>query len=808
MHLNDREFLQRGILEKISDHKFKLILFILLFIGLSIVYLMVTPKSYTTNAVIEIEQKNSIVLNDKAAQNQSSQEYNRHISSQIEFLQSRSLIKEVIDYLDANIQYSKEYYYLEKPITYDELPITLQNFTIKDKSFYGKVFRIKHIDSKRFELSLMHDSKWVRFFERFGIYIFGRSTTKTLIYKYNTPINTPLFDLTIYKKKNATAQTIFFSFPDPQESLNQTLKKLQVVRKSKNSSMIEITYSDFDPKYSQKFVNTLMEFYLKHNINSAKTEIEGYLKIVSAKIEETKKKLNESEKSFQTFIQKNSIAGLDNQTANIITLLYQNEQTLQKLRSKRDKLKVIYKEFQKTDNYKNIIAPLSEINNKSITKLVDLIIEDEKQYKTVRKKYKEKHPDIVKIKKSIDQKLKTLDKNLKVLLISTERKIKKISNLTKQYQKELKSIPNLEMNYEKHKLNYSNLQKKYLELLDTKQQLLVSKAIQGNYNYHIIDYAYVPKRPSKPKKAIVLLLGAFLGTVFGLFYILIREYFTKKIKVPAEVVELTTLPYLGTIPYISDTKLYNSLYIIEAPNSIGSQMIWSLRSSIDFYLPISNRGKIVAITSMIQGEGKTTIAANLATSLGLGDKKTVVLSLDLHASELHTKFGIDNKVGASDLIFGTKNLSEIIYQSHSLSNLSVIPSGQYIDNPVKIINSNDVLKMLDSLRSYYDYIVIDLPPISAAAETIFLMKQADLCISILKANQSEKSFIIDMEKIAHKYELKNVGFVLNSVNKKYIRVLSRKENKKYIQKNQKIKNKSKPKTQIIKADETKQFAKS
>ncbi len=805
MHLNDKEFIKRGILEKVFDHKFKFIFTILLFIILSIIYLIFSTKIYTTNAVIEIEPKYNLTISNKASQNRSFQEHDRHINSQIEFLQSRSLVKNVIEDLDANIQYTMKYYYFEKPINKNQLPVTIQNFKIKDKSFYGKTFRIKPIDDTRFELALMPDSKWIRFLERVGINKFSKTTKQTLIYQYGKPIKTDLFDFTVYKNKNLKPQTIFFSFPDQQDYLNTTLRKLKVVRKNKNSNMIVITYSDFDPKYAQQFINTLIQLYLENSRINANKEAESYLKIISTKIQETEKKLKESEKSFQEFIEKNSIAGLNNQTANIITLLYQNEQELQKLKIKQNRLKHIYTKFHKSQNYKDIIADISEIDNNSITKLIDMIIDDEKKYKEIRTKYKEKHPDVIKIKKAIQQKLKTLDKNLKNLLSSTENRIKKLSFLTKKYQNNLKSIPNLEINYEKHKLNYNTLQKTYLNLLDTKQQLLVSKAMQGAYNYKIIDYAYVPKHPTKPKKTIVLALGIFLGIVIGFLYVLVAEYFSKKIRLPIEVVELTKLPYLGTIPYINDEKLYNSLYVIEAPNSIGTQMIWSLRASIDLYLPRSNRGKVVAITSMIQGEGKTTIAANLATTLGLGDKKSVVLSLDLHASELHTKFKIDNKVGVSDLLFGNKNLSEIIYQSHSLSNLSIIPSGKYIDNPVKMINSNDITQMLDALRSYYDYIVIDLPPISAATETIFLMKQADLCVIVLKANESEKSFVTDIEKIAYKYELKNVGFVLNSVNKKYIKALSRKSNKKYITKHKKIQKNSQAKSELIKKESSKEL---
>jgi len=289
-----------------------------------------------------------------------------------------------------------------------------------------------------------------------------------------------------------------------------------------------------------------------------------------------------------------------------------------------------------------------------------------------------------------------------------------------------------------------------------------------------------------------------MGTMIGLLYALMRDYFSKYIKAPGELVELTQLPLLGLIPYIKNKKLYNTLFVVKSPQEVATQMMWALRTTIeDVIHKESKKGLVVAVTSVIKGEGKTSIASNLALSFGLGDKRTVVVSMDTRLPELHIKFGLPNSLGITSVLFGDKSLNEVTYSSSQLKNFFIIPSGEDKHDPLAIINSNKIDRIIEELRQNYDYIILDLPPVGVAPEAILLMKKADLVISVLKANYSEKSFVTHMENIVKKHHIKNVGFLLNGVDKKYIHLLKRKENLKYLKSHARITGKKESKKRFF-----------
>ncbi len=772
MSISEHEFHGRSFFDKISDYKRSIFLITLFFILLTIIYLMFAKKVYRTDATLEVIPKYNL-LGISAVEVSQESEYERHFETQMDFLQSRYLISKVISELEVNIEYLDKIGLNSYKLLEAEPPFLVKNLNIKDESFYHKVFHLELIDDKHFALSLISKN---------GL---GSKKTKALIYQFAKPIKSDYMDFTIMKNHFSNVKEVYFKVKYQRENVDEVLRNLTVIKNSSKSSIIKIIYDDNRPKDAKKLVDTLIKEYMKVTKTKQVSQAQTHLDFIESELSKERVNLENSENKIQEFVEINRVTGINEQTKNLINTISKYEHDLEDIEILYHNIKDINKMFRKNYDYKDILTSISQLNNENLIKLVDSIFADETRYKELRKKYKIKHPQIVALKKIIAQKTMILDRALAKLLKNADIKRAKLNSFLNRYKSNLTSVPQKELGYAKLKREHNLIEKNYILLLDKKRQLNISEKIQSDYTYRVLDYAFLPDRAIKPRKSILLLLSAILGLLFGLIYALVSQYFAKKITVPSEVEELTKKPYLGTIPYIKDKKLYNDLFVAKEPNSIASQMMWSLRDRVDGFNQ-EKKSKVIALTSMVKGEGKTTVAANLAICLGMGDKKTVLLSLDLRLPEIHLKFGLDNKIGLSSVLFNKKELSQVTYRSNEFKNLYVIPSGPKVSNPMQIINSDHIDKMLDELREMYDYIVIDLPPAGVAAEGVFLMKKADLVISVLKSNYSEKSFVTYMENIALKNSIKNLGFVLNGVNKKYIKIIARKENKKYINHNKKL----------------------
>ncbi len=780
MSINEKEFYQRGFIDKIADYKISIILITLGFILFVGIYLLFAVKLYNTDATVEITPKYDSL--DSTLSEVGQRTYEGHYLTQIDFLQSRYLLSRVVNKLQLNVNYYQENKLLSYVPIIGESPFIIKYVKIKDGSFYNKMFKIRLVDENHYELSIISASKLDRLLAKFG---FKNIKKRSLIYPFSKMIKSKYFDLLIEKNNFSSKNSIFFNVIQKRHAVDQLLGRLSIVPKSTKSRMIEVNYMDTNPIRAEKVLNSFLEVYLELNIDQEVSKSDEFLNLIKNELKLEKIKLENSEKKLQKFIENHRVSGIDAQTNNIVNSIYSYTKKLEVLELEKNRLNYIYKRFIKSNDYKSILTPISSLKNENLIKLVDSLKKSEKQYIELRKRYKDKHPYLQKLKKFMFTNKMTIKNSLKTMIDSNKKEISKIESFLKKYKKSLEEIPKRELGYVGLKREHDLIEKNYLFLFDKQIKIKMSRKEQGAYEYRIVDYAFKPEVPSKPKKAILLALGTILGVIFALIYALLRSYMSKIIRVPAEVEELTNLPYFGTIPYIVDKKLYNDLFVSKDPSSIATQLMWALRARIDSVLEYKNDSKIIALSSMVKGEGKTTIASNLAICLGLGDKKTVILALDFRLPELHIKFGLDNSVGMSSVLFDGVKFSDVVYSSDKYPNLHVVPSGAKPDNPAMLINSNLIDKLLVELRKSYDYIVLDLPPIGVAPEALFLMQKSDLVLSVLKANYSEKSFVPYMENIAKKYNIKNIGFVLNGVNKKYIKIVTRKENKKYLKHHEK-----------------------
>ncbi len=779
MQINEKEFYRRGIFDKILDYKKSIFLIVATILGATILHLLFAQKIYLTQATVEVSPKSNQLGN--SAKPQSGQSvFTRHLQTQMDLLQSRSMLLKVVTKLHSNIHYFEKRRFGYERVS-QTLPVEIKYIKIKDPRFYDQMYKIKILNNNEY-LLVPVDKKGLKSFR----------------FRFAKLYKNRYFDIAIEKNHYSKAKELYFKVFDPKRYVDHVNENLSVYQNSENSSILKLDYSDTNPYSAKIFLNTLIDLFLDMKAKNEVAQAQDLLKLINSKLREEKVKLTKSENELKRYISKHKIARLNEQTDQTIGMIFSYKQKLETLNIRAQKLKMILAIYRQHYNYQDIMAMVQEIGNENLISYIDSIAQDDKQYRKMRLKYTIKHPDVQKMRKALVKKLKILDDNIEDLKKNVYVQQKQIKRYLGRYEKNLQGVPDRELGYTKLKRKYDLLEKHYLFLLDKKTQLLISKQVTGVYAYNVIDYAEIPPFPTKPKKKVLLMLSLIMGLMIGFLYALMRDYFSKYIKAPGELVELTQLPLLGIIPYIKNKKLYNTLFVIKSPEEVATQMMWALRTTIEDIVPKnSKKGLVIAVTSVIKGEGKTSIASNLALSFGMGDKRTVVVSMDTRLPELHVKFGVPNTIGITSVLFGDKSLEDVTYSSTQLKNFFIIPAGEHRHDPLAVINSNKINTIIEQLRENYDYIILDLPPVGVAPEAILLMKKSDLVISVLKANYSEKSFVTYMENIIKKHHLKNVGFLLNGVDKKYIQLLSRKENLKYIKSHARIIGKKESKKRFL-----------
>ena len=195
-------------------------------------------------------------------------------------------------------------------------------------------------------------------------------------------------------------------------------------------------------------------------------------------------------------------------------------------------------------------------------------------------------------------------------------------------------------------------------------------------------------------------------------------------------------------------------------NSIVSEAYRTIRTNLE-YSSVDKKLKTIVVTSSEPGEGKSTVCSNLAYLLAEGEKKILIVDSDLRKPSLHRKFRVSNEVGLTDLLVGKVTVSEAIKNIDK--NLDLITSGQKTPNPAEMIASQTMEKLINKFKEYYDYILIDTPPVLSINDARILATKCDGTIYVIRAGKTKNNNILNGYKELEKVNANVVGSVVNGV---------------------------------------------
>jgi len=196
--------------------------------------------------------------------------------------------------------------------------------------------------------------------------------------------------------------------------------------------------------------------------------------------------------------------------------------------------------------------------------------------------------------------------------------------------------------------------------------------------------------------------------------------------------------------------------------TIIAEQFRQLRTSMA-YIGINSRKKKILITSTISGEGKSFIAANLAVSLALTDKKVVLLELDLRKPRISQMFNVSREIGITNYFIGNKDADHIIKRTEVSPNLFIIPSGAIPPNPSELILNGRLDELLQYLDTIFDYILIDTAPVAPVTDAYILSPLCDATIYVVRHKMTPKGYIKMLDDNVKVRGLKNLAIVFNGV---------------------------------------------
>ena len=268
--------------------------------------------------------------------------------------------------------------------------------------------------------------------------------------------------------------------------------------------------------------------------------------------------------------------------------------------------------------------------------------------------------------------------------------------------------------------------KLYTNLLNNIQQLRVVQAGEVG-NVRIVDQAYEPLKPNKPNRKLIFLgvMGAFL--LLGCFIVYIRRLLSNGVCSSSEVEQATGVGVYGKLPML-DGKTLNDVYkpcVATNPDDPFAEGIRALRTALEFSV-FSDGKKVLMVSGLVQGVGKSFVSTNLAASFAMSGKKVLLVDMDLRRGHLfkHSQKGLCEMLEEEN--YGDDYVVKV------MDNFHVLGAGARVVNPGGLLTSSRFSAFLDAFRDKYDLIVLDTPPVFQCSDALLVEKHADYLLCVLK----------------------------------------------------------------------------
>ncbi len=306
-------------------------------------------------------------------------------------------------------------------------------------------------------------------------------------------------------------------------------------------------------------------------------------------------------------------------------------------------------------------------------------------------------------------------------------------------------------------------QKIYLNLINSRESIRLAR-LQNTPNVVQIEAAAVPTSPIRPQPMQNAMLAGAVGLMLAAGAVFLVEYLDDTLKTPEDAERLLGLPLIGYVAEMqSKGKSDAEVYVSRQPRSPVSESFRSLRTNLEFS-SVDKPLRTILVTGAEAGDGKTTIAANLAAIFAQGGKRVLLLDADLRRPRLHRFLGIQNRLGLTDLFRDGLGVEAVTYQwsDANSKSLSVITSGSLPPNPAELLGSRKMDSILSELTSRSDVVIIDSPP-SIVADAQLLAAKVDCVLLVVQPGKTHAGAVRAMREQLDRAGAHIVGAVFNRI---------------------------------------------
>ena len=571
---------------------------------------------------------------------------------------------------------------------------------------------------------------------------------------------------------------IYFNFNNYYKFLKGLSNAIYVTRGS--GSLFRLHVRSSSPLACKVIADNVISRLREARMEQQKQTVRYSFQFVDEQLTKVQKKLIDAESNLSSFKASGQIMTIDAHTTEIMSYLSTLEsEKLQAdllLSNYKNKAAAIRKELELSGFIdQSFFEPTGEVGGVSpFSALMSQLSDLEMQRLELLQKRTERHPDVINLNDKIrlvEDKLASYNQNTLtsygIIINTLEKKLLKISTLMSSYEVKMQKLPEQENRMITLIREKDVYEKIFTLLLDKREEIRVAE-LSKLQDIVIIDQPQEPIESIRPRKLLNMLIALSFGGFIGIVFVFLIELRNTKLINLDDLEEEFNLPILAIIPKysniirdrIKDATDSKERFVTLMDEQEGFKETFRLLK-IKLLYQIEGREKKFMVTSCEENTGKTSIVANLAISIAQENKKVLVIDCDLRKAALSKMFDVPkNAPGLIEFI--ERDVAPTIY-TKVLKNIDIIPAGGTREDSSHLLNSKRMRQLFNVIdTSFYDYIIIDTPPVTRVVDTLVLGRSIKDAILVVRPGHSLKEAVLAGIQEMLQAKIKLRGIVANA----------------------------------------------
>lgn len=555
-------------------------------------------------------------------------------------------------------------------------------------------------------------------------------------------LESPIFSPDLYEKAKDAGEVEHEAL---EELAVDRLQNGLTVEPSDRSRVIALQYQHHDPEMAAKIVNAIVQMYMDEQVHmkgNASLEAESFL---TEQAKETRQKVLDSEKKLEEFRRDSGIVDVKGAS------LYAEQMAQLNLR-------LIDARNQRTEaearvmQIKNLLkepggveATASVLQSPIVQRLLDQEAQVERKIGELRTLYRDGHPKMKlalaeredlqrKINEALDKIVLSLENELELARIKEKNLESDVMRLEEILDHENESAVVLRTLESELRAN----KELYATILARLKQSNIQNRQEKNADARVISFAVPPESPLKPNRPL-LIAGAFiLSYIIAVGVALALEFSTPGFRTSLQIEHELDIKVWGAIPQVklsaAERKTPHTQLLGTMKNAMYSESIRSLRTAI-LHSRQGAEKSIILLTSSAPDEGKSSTAFSLAAACSKMGSKSLLIDCDMRKSELAKRLNTQVSKGLGNYLSGHAELQEILYKDKN-TGLYFIPAGTAATHPLDLMSGKRMKKLMDGLKTQFDMIMIDAPPLGGVSDALVLADYADIGLYLIRWEQT------------------------------------------------------------------------